>query len=277
MHPLLIEFTNLIQAGSVEALIKTVHLFITLAFSAVLFVVKLKDRTQSKKPQLAYSMLSADKRTGFVLVPDIPYVLPPIFHIRDTEKDRSPGEGGWLTVTNIRIWNAGGDVIVGSQLSAATTAFITIPSTSGRYVISDQMSNDPELRFRIGRPTRKVPFGGDKLPIYFDILRGGKGILLCIYHNERNDDDFKIELKSNQSPISLRGITYPFRAAFVNMAIWLAGISVLPFVILAIYFYLQSSWWSLLFCYLSLVSIGSVYFHRRSVKSPKDLTWNKKT
>jgi hypothetical protein len=243
----------------------------TATFSLITFYLKLKDRRAKAPPKLAVSETSWDADSEFPLSP-LPFKIAPFPFIPSDLTNRRISQSGWYTATELRIWNAGKGIVFGPSVKQTTVAQICIPSKVGKYEVRWSKSNDPEMKFNLGYTTRDIASSEDRIPIFFDFMPAGKGILISIWHNSANGDGIRIRAFSEQTPISVNGIHHPIRRPIVNFMNRLTDILLIPSAIITAYVFFNGNLLqSVIVGVFTWSIIWTAYKSRTFVLSPADL------
>jgi len=245
----------------------------TVAFSLITFYLKLKDRRANAPAKLAISETSWDADSRFPIYPlPNPLKVAPFPFIASDLTTRTKSKNGWFTVTELRIWNAGKGIIFGPLVKRTTVAQVCIPRTVGEYKVWRTFSNDPELRFNLGRPTRNVSATEDRIPIWFDFMHAGKGILISICHNSAVGEGIRIKAFSEQTPVSAYGTHHVFRVSVVKFMNKLTDFLLIPFAVFAtVMFYTGNTWLFLVSAICTWMLIVAAYLRRTFTVTPDDL------
>lgn len=266
----------LIGDESVQSALRFCAAAFTIVFSSLTFYLKLKERSDNRPPGLALSATSWDLGSGFPIYP-LPTnlkVAPFPFVAADLSTRRKP-TSGWFTSTELRIWNSGGGVICGSPTYKRTHVYLCIPYAVGEYDLGSCASNDTQLKFGLGKAVHSLNAEMVRMPIYFDYLRSGKGIVLSVTHDSANSDGIEIDAFSDQAPVPMIGTHHPIKQSVVSFMNRVAYVLLMPTAAFsAVMFYVGNAWSGAAAAFVAWLFIISIYLHLRFTVSPENLSWD---
>ena len=267
------EYSWLLRDEDLQGLLRYVTAIVTILFSLVTFYVKRKEKREQARAQLAVAATSWDSRAGFPLYPlQTKFKVAPFPFVSPDIQTRKKSTKGWSTITEVRVWNAGQELLWGSAFNPTASVHLAIEEGLGDYALRGCLSNDISARVHLGRIVHAAS-GQKRLPIYFDVLRPGKGVLVQIWHNSQDVSKISINAISDQFSRTLVGLHHPMNPKIVKwmntMAYWL----VLPAAALTVVFMLShntaASVMSGVFTWMLIVS---AYLNWRcEPRAPEDL------
>ncbi|WP_173026240.1 hypothetical protein [Acidovorax sp. SRB_14] len=235
------DFSLILRNEDLQGLLRYTAGITTLLISTITFYLKLKEKHEQAHAQLAVSSNSRDSRTRFPLYPlQTKLKLAPFPFMAPHLETRMKCPNGWFTITELRVWNAGQKPFWGSAFNPMVKVQITIEEGIGDYALRGCISNDASARVHLGRVIHAAS-GQQRLPIYFDILHPGKGILVQIWHNSQYGSQIGINAISDQISCALVGFRHPINPRLVKwmnaMTYWL----ILPAASLTILFIISNN------------------------------------
>lgn len=269
------QYLEIFKNEDLQAAVRFIAAIATVTFSSITFYLKLKDRTRNLPPRLACSKTSWDAASKLPVYP-LPnrFKIAPFPFIASDLTTRTKSGSGWFTVTELRIWNAGGGVICGPATNPTTAIYVCISKEGGPYEIRGRLSNDPGMSFHLGRSSHNVAAARERIPIYFDFMHAGKGILISIWHNSSDGELIGIKAFSDQAPVLVHGTHHVFRRSVINFMNRLTILLLMPSAIFtAFMFYLGNTWEGAFAALFTWTLISSAYLHRRFILAPEDLGW----
>ena len=257
-----------------DALEEVVRFFVplvTLTFSVITFYLKMRDRAGKVPAKLALAETSWDVASKFPVFFTSGRLVPFPFISSDLNT-RTKSSSGWFTLTELRIWNAGGGIIFGSLIKRTTVLEILIPSKVGSYEISGCFSNDPEMNFYVRSPLRNFASTFERIPISFDFMLAQKGILVCIRHNAPNGELIRIRAFSELTQIPVWGTHFAIRKRVVNFMNGASYILLVPSAALTAYMFYDGKFWQgFVAGFWTWSIIWSVYTQLKFTMAPEDL------
>lgn len=273
----LAQYKELLANEALQDAAKFVTAVITLAFSSITFYLKLRDRHGNLPPLLAWSQTSWDEAKGLPVFPiPSPWEGASPFPFVDANlATRKKGASGWYTVTELRIWNAGGGSIRGTSINHTAAFFVQIEKTLGTYELVGCLSNDPEMYFHLGRPLHGTSAERERIPIYFNLMPPEKGLLISVRHNAARGDFLRIIGSSDQAAALTYGIHNVFRNPVVKFMDRLTLFLLIPSAIFsAMMFYVGYSWVGATGAFVTWTFIWSIYSKKKFKFAPHTLTWS---
>lgn len=224
-------FSPLLTNEDLQGAVKYAVAAITILVSIVTLALKLRERHLQVFPSFAVTSTSWDARTKFPLL-DVPFKAAPFPFVAADISTREPGPRGWYTVTELRIWNSGERPIWGAATSPNVDAHIAIDGNVGGYELRACLTNDATLKVNLGRGRHTLD-GLTKVPIYFDRLDPGKGILVQIWNNSPSGTGIRLFAMSERATKTVEGVHHIINPSIVNfmnsVTLWL----VVPVSVLA--------------------------------------------
>jgi len=218
-------FSWFLRDDDLQGLLRVVAAISTLLFSSITFYLKLKEKRGQTRAQLAVAATSWDSESGFPIYP-LPtrFKLAPFPFVAADLRARTKGPKGWFTITELRIWNAGQEPLWGRAFNPTVDVHIEIDEEVGAHALRACLTNDASARVHLGR-TIHAASGQQRLPIHFDILRPGKGILVQIWHNAQDGSMINVNAMADQASRTLTGVHHainPRVVRFMNTTtLWL--------------------------------------------------------
>lgn len=249
------------------------------AILASVFVAYLRFRQlrSGVGPLLAQDITSWDISSKFPITPVRELEKFAAFpYIPSSLNERIAGEGGMYTATNIRLWNAGGRPLMGPLTDPRVRVMLSLPLDSSlNYSFTAMLSNDQQISMGLGRSAFDSGGGYRHIPVRFDVLRPGKGILIGVRHNFPHADDFKIKCFLLDCPDPIVGVYHVFRG---NVASWVNRfnfIGAFVFSILSYILFLNEFFVMGLFSIsVAFLNIVSILLWKSGHHSPTDLVWD---
>lgn len=273
------EYSWLLRDEDLKGLLRYLTAVTTILFSSVTFYVKRKEKREQARAQLALAATSWDSRTGFPLYPlQTKFKAAPFPFVSPELETRMKSSKGWFTITELRVWNSGQELLWGSAFNPRVKVHLVIEEGLGDYALRGCLSNDISARVHLGRIIHAAS-GQKRLPIYFDVLRPGKGVLVQIWHNSQDGSKISIKATSDQFSRTLVGLHHSINPKIVKwmntMAYWL----VLPAAALTVVFMLShNTAAAVMSCVFTWTLIFSAYVHwRLEPRAPEDLGFRNET
>lgn len=267
-----------LRSADTLAALRFIAAVVTLTLSIILFYLKLKDRRRDRPPSLARTDTSWDIQSGFPIYPiPSPLTIAPFPFVPADLSTRTQSAGGWFTATELRIWNSGGGIVCGPSINPAAVACIDISKNIGPYEIGGCLTNDPDMKFHLGRPSHNHDAARERIPIYFDFMPEGKGILITIRHNSPDGELIDIKAFSDQAPNRVVGTYHVFQPRVTKFMNRLTYVAMMPAALFTAYLlYLGHTWLVFLPAIFTWSLIWSVYTQRKFTLAPDDLRWGNK-
>jgi hypothetical protein len=219
------KFSWLLTDENLQGLLRGVAAIATILFSLITFYLKLKEKRGLARAQLAVSSTSWDSQSRFPIYP-LPtnFKSAPFPFVAAALSTRTRGPKGWFTVTELRVWNAGQEPLWGRAFNSTVDVHIAIDAEVGGHALRACLSNDASARVHVGRIIHAAS-GQKRLPIDFDILRPGKGILVQIWHNAQDGSNIRINAIADHALRTLTGVHFAISPKVVRfmstMTLWL--------------------------------------------------------
>jgi len=267
-------YWDLLWGEEFQSMARLIAAGFTATFSFLTFYLKLRDRSVNAPAKLAISKLSWDATSGFPIYP-LPHSSKyvPFPFVSSDLSTRKSAKSGWLTATELRIWNAGKGIVFGPLVKQTSVAQICVSNKVGEYEICWSFSNDPELKFYLNRMSRDVSAVEQRIQIAFDFLHAGKGILISIWHNSADGEGINIKAFSEKTPVPVKGMTHVFRPPVVKFMSRLTDLFLLPSAIVTIFlFYFGDIWQGVFAAIFTWMIIFTSYSQRNIILSPEDLS-----
>lgn len=212
----------------------------------------------------------------------------PIYPVRELEKfasfpfissdlnGRIPDRSGMYTVTNIRLWNAGGRPLIGSLTDPRVRVMISLPlDCSLNCAFFSILSNDRQISMGLGRSSFDTRGECRNISVSFDVLRPGKGVLIGVRHNFPNADMFKIRCFLLDCPDPVVGTYHVVRRNVTSWVNRFNYIGAFTFSVLSYILFLNgSSIAGFLSILIALLSILTILLWRSGYHCPPDLVWD---
>lgn len=258
----------------VQDVIRVSFAVITGVLAVVTFHIRLKDRRRYASPVLATNETTRDARTGFPIYPlPTSKKMAPFPFIAPDRSGREPPSYGWLTVTEIRIWNAGKGIIFGPYVKKTSVAELHIPHSIGDYEIRFCASNDREMNFRLGRVKPGVNKMDKRVPVGFDFMPARAGILISIWHNAETGDGLRLRAFSEQTQEQVVGSYDVFSPRYSRFMSRITDILVVPAVIATLYMaYEGNTWLAVIAAFVAWSAIYAALVSRTLTWAPDDLS-----
>lgn len=229
-------FSWLLMDANLQGLLRVVAGIATILVSSITFYLKLKEKRGLARAQLAVSATSWDSQSGFPIYPlPTKFKVAPFPFVAAALSTRTRGPKGWFTITELRVWNAGQEPLWGQAFNSTVDVHIAIDEEVGAHALRACLSNDASARVHVGRVIHGAS-GQRRLPIHFDILRPGKGILVQMWHNAQDGSKIRINAIADRASRTLIGVHHPINPKVVRfmstMTLWL----VLPAAALTVLF-----------------------------------------
>lgn len=209
-------FSWLLKDENLQGLLRVVSAVSTLLFSSITFYLKLKEKRGLARAQLAVTATSWDAGSGFPIYPlPTKFKSAPFPFVAAGRSTRTKGPKGWFTVTEIRVWNAGKEPLWGMAFNPTVDVHIEIGEEVGTYALRACLGNDASTRVHLGR-TIHAASGRQRLPIHFNVLRPGKGILVQIWHNAQDGSNIWINAVADHASHTLAGVHHPINLSIVK-------------------------------------------------------------
>lgn len=267
-------YFEVLNKDALEAAVRFFVPIVTLTFSVITFYLKMRDRAGAVPAKLALAETSWDAASKFPVF-FMSGNLVPFPFISSDLKTRTKSSSGWFTVTELRIWNAGGGVIFGPLIKRSTVLEILIPSKVGPYEIGGCLSNDPEMNLYVSSPLRSLTNASERLPIFFDFMPAQKGIIISIRHNSPNGELIRIRAFSELTQAPVWGTHFVFRKRVVDFMNGVSYILLVPSAALTAYMFYDGNFWQGFVAGLWTWSIiWSVYTQLKFTMAPEDLRWS---
>lgn len=234
-------FSWLLRNEDLQGLLRLIAGSSTLLFSSIAFYIKLREKREQRGAQLAVSDTSWDAKTRLPLNPiqtiskslQFPFVAADL-------STRIKGPKGWFTVTELRVWNAGEAPLWGRAFNPTVTVEVAIEGGVGSYELRGCLTNDASARVHLGRVIHGAT-GQQRLPIHFDILRPGKGVLVQIWHNSEDGSKLRINAIADRSSRTLVGVHHPINPSIFNLINTATRWFVLPAAVVTVLFLISHS------------------------------------
>jgi len=255
------------------SLIRVLLAIISTSITVISFYIKLKEKHARSKPRLAISRIDWDAASKLPIIP-IPcsFKSTPFPFAPSRLDNRVKAASGWFTATEIRIWNAGNGIIFGPRVKSTSVAFLCIPHSIGEYQIRYSLSNDPEIEFQLASTLRNRSDTEDRIPINFDFMHSGKGILLSIWHNSEDGSAIRVRAFSEGTPDITYGTTLAFKPRFVQFMGWLTDIGLVSSIAISAYaFQTQKTYQAVIAIGIALLTFIGAFSIRKFTLSPADL------